>query len=68
VVEEHVAQGGAGQALAAWLLQAGLAPGRFQHFSALGYPSGNYGSQQFHRAESGLDPGSVLRALGVTPA
>lgn len=68
VVEEHVAQGGAGQALAAWLLEAGLAPKRFRHFSARGYPSGNYGSQVFHRAESGLDPRSVLQALGVPAA
>lgn len=65
VVEEHVAQGGAGQALAAWLLGAGLAPKRFQHFSAQGYPSGTYGSQQFHRRESGLDAESVLKALGI---
>jgi transketolase len=64
VVEEHVAQGGAGQALAAWLMEAGRAPARFRHFSARGYPSGNYGSQSFHRAENGLDAASVLRAMG----
>lgn len=63
VVEEHVAHGGAGQCLATWLLRAGQAPARFQHFSAQGYLSGTYGSQKFHRAESGLDPASVLRAL-----
>ncbi|HTB21274.1 MAG TPA: transketolase [bacterium] len=65
VLEEHVAQGGAGQMLAAWLLKAGVAVRSFDHFSAQGYPSGNYGSQQFHRLESGLDPKSVLRTLGV---
>lgn len=63
VVEEHVAQGGAGQMLAYALVQRGVAPGRFTHRSALGYPSARYGSQKFHRKESGLDPASILAAL-----
>ncbi|MBI4425120.1 MAG: transketolase [Elusimicrobia bacterium] len=62
VVEEHVAHGGAGQQLALALLQRGEAPARFTHRCALGYPSGLYGSQSFHRKESGLDPASVLAA------
>src|SRR5256885_13082660 len=37
VVEEHVAQGGAGQMLAYALARRGLAPARFTHRSALGY-------------------------------
>ena len=60
VVEEHVSQGGAGQGLAHLLLQMGKAPARFTHRCAVGYLSGNYGSQGFHRKESGLDPDSVL--------
>ena len=63
VVEEHVAQGSAGQMLALALLTAGIAPKRFQHRHALGYPSGLLGSQVFHRKECGLDPESVLAAL-----
>lgn len=63
VVEEHVAQGGAGQMLAYALARRGLAPARFTHRSALGYPSARYGSQKFHRKESGLDPASILAAL-----
>ena len=60
VVEEHVAEGGAGQALAHALLLRGTAPKRFSHRHALGYPSGFYGSQNYHRKECGLDPQSIL--------
>jgi len=60
VVEEHVEHGGAGQAVAARLLEAGVVPRRFSHIAARGYPSGLYGSQKFHRKECGLDPSSVL--------
>jgi transketolase len=60
VAEEHVAQGSAGQMLARLLLEAGVPPRRFRHFCAQGYPSGRYGSQAWHRAESGLDPAHVL--------
>lgn len=63
VVEEHVAQGGVGGMLAARLLEMGCALGRFVHRSALGYPSGRYGSQKFHRRESGLDPKSIIALL-----
>jgi transketolase len=60
VVEEHVAQGGVGGMIAACLLARGIAPRRFTHQAARGYPSGLYGSQKFHRQECGLDPASVL--------
>lgn len=63
VVEEHVAQGGAGQQLALALASAGKLPAHFRHFCARGYPSGTYGSQAFHRAESGLDAAAVLKGL-----
>jgi len=60
VVEEHVAQGGVAQMLAARMLAAGVAPRRFQQFNALGYASGLYGSQKFHRKECALDAESIL--------
>ncbi len=63
VVEEHVAQGGAGQMIALALLVGRAAPKRFEHRYARGYPSGLLGSQAFHRKESGLDPGSIVAAL-----
>jgi len=60
VVEEHVAHGGAGPAVAARLVAEGAAPRRFSHIAARGYLSGLYGSQKFHRKECGLDPSSVI--------
>lgn len=59
VVEEHVVQGSAGQMLAHRLLLDGCAPARFTHRAALGYLSGRYGSQKFHRKECGLDPVTI---------
>jgi len=63
VIEEHVAQGGAGQMIARHLLSIGLAPRRFATRTALGYVSGLYGSQKFHRKECGLDPESIVGFL-----
>ena len=63
VLEEHVAQGGAGQMIAHALLLAGGGPRRFRHFHAHGYLSGRYGSQAFHRRENGIDAKSVLAAI-----
>lgn len=63
VIEEHVAHGGVTQALASLLLASGQAPRRFASRTALGYPSGLYGSQMFHRLESGLDPATILNFL-----
>ncbi|MEP6652173.1 MAG: hypothetical protein ABJA82_02380 [Myxococcales bacterium] len=62
VVEEHVAHGGAGVSLAHAFATAGIiGPRRFSHRFALGYPTGRYGSQDYHRRESGLDPSAILR-------
>ena len=63
VAEEHVATGGAGEALARCLLERGVSVRRFGHAAARGYPSGRYGSQAWHRQESGLDAMSLLQRL-----
>jgi transketolase len=63
VIEEHVAHGGVGELLARCLLSAGVAPRRFTHHHAAGYPSGRYGSQEFHRRECGLDAASITASL-----
>lgn len=68
VVEEHVAQGGAASMIASALLGSGRAPDRFVVRTALGYPSGRYGSQAFHRRESGLDPTAIVRVLTTEEA
>jgi transketolase len=63
VIEEHVPHGSAGHAIAAHLLAIGRPPRRFTHRCAARYPSGRYGSQQFHRRESRLDAASILADL-----
>ena len=63
VVEEHLASGGAGEALAIALLRAARGPIRFEHLHARGYPSGRYGSQRWHLEESSLAGPSLAKAL-----
>ena len=63
VIEEHVGQGSVGAMLATWALHAGIMLRGFRHLHARGYPSGLYGSQAFHRRESGLDAGSIRQAI-----
>jgi transketolase len=65
VVEEHVTHGGLAEHLALRLLSSGNTPRRFATRTALGYPSGLYGSQSFHRRECGLDPTSILNFLAT---
>jgi len=63
VVEEHTAQGSAGQMLAHALLLRNAGPHRFDHRCASGYPSGRFGSQNYHRRQCGLDPDAILACL-----
>lgn len=62
VSEEHVASGGLGMHIALAMAKIGVRPSRFGHRYALGYPTGRYGSQAFHRAQCALDADGV-RAL-----
>jgi transketolase len=59
VLEEHVVQGGLGMNLALGLATRGLTAKHFIHRTALGYPTGRFGSQAFHRAQCGLDAPSI---------
>jgi transketolase len=65
VLEEHTVHGGFGQMLAHQLTAAGVSLDSFTHKHALGYVSGLYGSQKFHRAECGLDVASIISAVSV---
>lgn len=62
VVEEHCKQGGLGQQLAQLFLANDLHPPRFKAFCAT-QSYGRYGSQQFHRNQSGLNAASVCAFL-----
>jgi transketolase len=68
VVEEHVAHGGVAQMVAGALMEIGAAPARFAARFACGYPSGRYGSQNFHRRECGLDPAAIAHFLNSEDA
>ena len=63
VLEEHVAQGGIGQMIAAKILGKNIALKSFLHLHAQGYVSGFYGSQNFHRQESQLTKEAVISAF-----
>jgi transketolase len=63
VLEEHVAQGGIGQMIAAKILAKNIAVKSFSHLHAQGYVSGFYGSQNFHRKESGLTKEAIINLL-----
>lgn len=63
VAEEHVAQGSVGMSLVNNLLENGLFCQRYKHIYARGYPTGTYGSQEFHRRENGLDYDSLLEVV-----
>jgi transketolase len=63
VIEEHVAHGGAGAMLSQWVLENGIPLTRYDHLCAHGYPSQHYGSQAYHRRDSGLDPDSIRDAI-----
>lgn len=60
VAEEHVAAGGLGMHIALAMTHKGVRPQRFVHRYARGYPTGRFGSQEFHRAQSGLNVEGIL--------
>lgn len=67
VAEEHVAHGGLASELALYLLGRGEAI-RLTHLHARAHHYPRYGSQGWLRAQSGLDPQSLLDALGHAEA
>lgn len=63
VTEEHVAAGGLGMHVALAMARQGVHTSRFIHRHALGYPTGRFGSQAFHRAQCGLDSDGIRTML-----
>lgn len=55
VIEEHVASGGLGMHLALAITHKRIHISKFVHRYALGYPTGRFGSQAFHRNQCGID-------------
>ena len=59
VIEEHVASGGLGMHLALAMALSNRTTHFFTHKYALGYPTGRFGSQAFHRSQCGLDENGI---------
>lgn len=55
VIEEHIRVGGLGMHMALSVVSSGVQVSKFLHRYALGYPTGRFGSQAFHRKQCGLD-------------
>lgn len=65
VAEEHVARGGFASELSLYLMQRGVSA-RMLHLHAKAHHYDRYGSQTYLRAQSGLDPQSLLDAIQGT--
>ena len=66
VAEEHVKRGGLGSEIAFALAEGRMTAGRLVHLHAQAHHYERYGSQTYLRRQSGLDPNSLLAALGET--
>lgn len=64
LAEEHVAWGGVASDLAIYLMKRGIAA-TLTHLCARAHHYPRYGSQTYLRAQSGLDPQSLLAAIGA---
>jgi transketolase len=63
IVEEHVASGGLGSAVSLLMRGNGISVKKFIHLCAVGYPTGQYGSQGFHQQQSGLDVSGIAATI-----
>lgn len=63
VAEEHVSQGSVAAQLLLELAHRGVAVRRFKHLHALAHNFGSYGSQNYLRKKSALDPESMTHIL-----
>jgi len=68
VVEEHVRRGGVGPELLAWLTERRYPLRAYAHAHAQAHHYARYGSQTYLRAQSGLDPTSIVAMAQAQPA
>ncbi|NTW32461.1 MAG: transketolase [Bacteroidetes bacterium] len=59
IIEEHTSIGGIGQQIAHDILSKGIKLDFFKTLYAKGYPTSEYGSQQFHLKQSGMDINNI---------
>lgn len=67
IAEEHTTHASVGSRIAMLLAGKVHHELKIEYVTAAGYPSGRYGSQNFHRTESGLDSASVMARFEDTP-
>ncbi|MES2703046.1 MAG: transketolase C-terminal domain-containing protein [Bacteroidota bacterium] len=65
VIEEHIAIGGIGSAVALLINEQGLKVNKFVSLRAEGYPNGLYGSQGYHQEISGLDDKNISATINT---
>jgi transketolase len=65
-VEEHVGRGGLGSEMALLILDQNINVGSFRHLFARAHHYATYGSQNFLRGKSGIDPRSVMAVVSET--
>jgi transketolase len=65
VAEEHVGQGSVAAQILLHFARSGITIAKFVHLRALAHSFGTYGSQNYLRKLSALDPSSMLQALGT---
>ena len=63
VIEEHVSHGSLGSSLALYLLENAISIDEFNHSYAKAHHYKTYGSQNFMRAQSGLDFNSLIKNI-----
>lgn len=63
VIEEHVATGGLGQYLSAWMIQKNLVLKAFSHLFAKPELSKKYGDRDFYLKQTGLDETSIVKTI-----
>jgi len=63
VAEEHVARGSFGAELALYLAERGIHAAKFRHLCARRHIYDAYGSQNFLRQKSGLDPAQLIACI-----
>ena len=63
IIEEHTSRGGIAENISLKILEENITLDKFKSVSALGYPNGLYGSQQYHQTQSHLDSDSLLNTV-----
>ena len=62
ILEEHVARGGLAEHISL-LIHRNMLATKIEHFYAVGYPDGLYGSQDYHQKKCGIDKNTIIKTI-----